>query len=86
MACGVPCVATDVGDAALLVGEAGRIVPPRDPQALAEAWGKLLDAGPETRQRLGVAARDRIQACFSLPEITCRYERLYEEIAGRCAD
>ncbi|MGH7180953.1 MAG: glycosyltransferase [Nitrospiraceae bacterium] len=43
MACGVPCVATNVGDSAWLMGNIGEVVPPRDPDALAKAMGKLLD-------------------------------------------
>ncbi len=82
MACGVPCVVTDVGDSAMIVGETGRVVPPRNPQALAECWRELLELGPEGRSRLGSAARHRVEEHFNLPLIVTRYERLYEQVAG----
>jgi glycosyltransferase involved in cell wall biosynthesis len=43
MACGVPCVATNVGDSAWLMGNLGEVVPPHNPAALADAMGTLLD-------------------------------------------
>jgi len=52
MACGVPCVVTDVGDSALMVGETGKVVAARDPNGLAEAWRELIEAGPEARSHL----------------------------------
>jgi glycosyltransferase involved in cell wall biosynthesis len=84
MACGVPCVVTDVGDSAQIVGETGRVVPPHDSQALADAWHDLLTAGAEYRCELGLAARHRVQECFSMPQITRQYEQLYKEIAMTC--
>jgi glycosyltransferase involved in cell wall biosynthesis len=42
MACGVPCVGTDLGDTRLIIGPHGEIVPPRDARALAEAWDRVL--------------------------------------------
>lgn len=79
MACGVPCAVTDVGDSAYLVGDTGLAVPPRDPEALAQAIEQLISAGPAERQRLGAAARRRIEQNFSLSAVACRYEELYQE-------
>jgi glycosyltransferase involved in cell wall biosynthesis len=77
MACEVPCVVTDVGDAALIVGNTGIVVPARDPQAMAQAWGRLIDAGEETRREMGRAARRRIEQHYSLERIVRSYEDLY---------
>jgi glycosyltransferase involved in cell wall biosynthesis len=83
MASGVPCVATDVGDARLIVGDTGRIVPPRDPEALAAAWMELHDLGEGRRRALGALARRRVSERFALPDVVRRYERLYTELGGR---
>jgi glycosyltransferase involved in cell wall biosynthesis len=81
MACGVPCAVTDVGDCALLVGDTGRIVPPRDPQALANAWRELIEMGADQCASLGQAARQRVETHFSIPKITAQYEALYQKAA-----
>jgi glycosyltransferase involved in cell wall biosynthesis len=67
MACGVPCVVTDVGDAAHLVGDSGYVVAKGDPGALADAWKRLLDRA--TRTRLGESARLRIIENFGLDRL-----------------
>lgn len=59
LACGVPCVVTDVGDSARLAGPAGVAVPARDPAAFARALQQLLAAGPATLAALGHLARQR---------------------------
>ncbi len=79
MACGVPCVVTDVGDSARLVGETGVIVPAKDSQALANAFSRLIEAGPSGRRRLGDAARLRIETEFSLDRVAQRYIEVYQE-------
>jgi glycosyltransferase involved in cell wall biosynthesis len=82
MACGVPCVVTDVGDCAMIVGETGVVTAPGDPQGLASGIGRILDLRQDARQRLGESARCRIQENFSLDRITKLYENLYQEAAG----
>ncbi|HEU4685238.1 MAG TPA: glycosyltransferase [Nitrospira sp.] len=80
MACGVPCVTTDVGDARAIIGNTGLVVPPRDPGALASAVVNLIDRDAETRAALGSAARARIQSTYSLPNIIDKYQSLYAEV------
>jgi glycosyltransferase involved in cell wall biosynthesis len=80
MSCEVPCVVTDVGDAALIVGETGIVVPPRDPAALAAALHQMVDLGQEGRKQLGIAARQRITEEFDLPKIVARYENFFQEL------
>lgn len=82
MACGVPCVVTNVGDSALIVDTTGRVVTPRNPDALAEAWGELIEARPGVRRRLGIAARRRVQLHFALSSVVRRYELIYAQLAG----
>lgn len=81
MSCEVPCVVTDVGDAAAIVGETGRIVPPRDPVALASALRDMVDLDEGRRRQLGAAARGRIMENFNLPRIAARYQEVYERLA-----
>jgi glycosyltransferase involved in cell wall biosynthesis len=83
MACGVPCAVTDVGDSSVIVGDTGRVVPPKNPQALADAWHGLLTLGPDERARLSQAARRRMEEHFDLLGAVAKYEKLYEELALR---
>jgi glycosyltransferase involved in cell wall biosynthesis len=71
-------VVTDVGDSAWMVSDTGRVVPSRDPHALASACEELLEIGPAGRQALGAAARSRVTELFSLSSIVARYEALYQ--------
>jgi glycosyltransferase involved in cell wall biosynthesis len=80
MSCAVPCVVTNVGAAAWVVGETGRCVPTRDPDAFAQAIADLIDAGPAIRNDLGKQARDRIVARFALEAVVKQYENLYVQV------
>ncbi|BAY74816.1 group 1 glycosyl transferase [Nostoc linckia NIES-25] len=83
MSCGVPCVVTDVGDSGWIVGDTGKVIPPKNPEALANAWQALIDIGKEGREMLGKAARARVIECFSLDSIVAEYEALYDNILAQ---
>jgi glycosyltransferase involved in cell wall biosynthesis len=82
MACGLPCVTTAVGDAAAIVGDAGRVVPIRDPGALAEEILSSLSMSPAERQAAASAARARIEERYDLAAVTTAFERLYLDLCG----
>jgi glycosyltransferase involved in cell wall biosynthesis len=83
MACGVPCVVTDAGDAAAIVGSTGWSVPTGDTAALASAWKTALQVPHSTRRARGLEARRRIIQDFGVDRIVARYEALYESTARR---
>ena len=80
MACAVPCVVTDVGDARRIVGETGIVVPPADAQALAQGWRKMIEKGAKWRTELGQRALARIEREYSLSQCVDRYQKFYEDL------
>lgn len=82
MACGIPCVVTDVGDSSLLVGDGGTLVPPGDVEKIASEWERVLRSPVEYREEMGKRGRARIEKFFSLRVIKERYERFYQELVG----
>lgn len=82
MSCGVPCVVTNVGDSAKLVGDCGLVVSSNDSIALSDAILDLLEMSHESRAALGTRARQRIINQFSIDAITRRYELLYKSVLG----
>ncbi len=88
MAAALPMVATDVGGnrEAIIEGETGFLVPPRDPEALADRILRLLD-DRELGRRMGKAGRQRIETTFSLQRMVTEtehfYKRLLEERSGK---
>lgn len=81
MACQIPCVVTEIGDSARLVGDTGVVVPVGDASALANGISRLIALGSEGREQLGQKARDRIAANYDIHEIVNRYQSLYLELA-----
>jgi glycosyltransferase involved in cell wall biosynthesis len=84
MACGIPVIATDVGDSARLLAHAsGAVVPPRNPRALADAWLTLARKSAGLRAAIGMAGRARVQEAYSLEAMTAAYDALYARLSSK---
>lgn len=78
LACGVPCVSTDIGDSRQIIGDAGLVVAPKEPQELSAAWETMSDLDTGTLAR---RARARAVENYRIDQICLEYEILYREIA-----
>ncbi len=83
MSCGTPCVTTDVGDAALIVGETGWIVPPKNSNMLAYALDDAIVAWHDhilwpKRQR---ACRVRIEQNYEIEKMVCSYNDVWKRVS-----
>ena len=83
MACGLPIVATDVGDVRRLVGEAGIVVEVSNSAALARGIQSLLDMPSEQRTNLGQRGRERIESLFSVNRMVERTQEVFEKLCKR---
>lgn len=80
MACGTPCVTTDVGDAAVIVGKAGWVVPAKNPQALAKAVLEAVEEKintPQAWQERKQVCRQRIVDNFSIEKMVSGYHNVW---------
>lgn len=82
MACGVPCVATDVGAARELVADTGRVIRPGSEQTLAAAILELAGQPDENRGKLGAAARARAVSLYSRERCVSAYADMYRNLAA----
>ena len=88
MACGLPVIATEYPGVRAVVdeGETGLVVPARDPKGVATAIRELLGAGPEARQRMGEAGRQKAVREWDWKSLLDRMDAAYQEaIAARRA-
>ncbi|MEU8778925.1 GT4 family glycosyltransferase PelF [Streptomyces sp. NPDC048606] len=79
MSCGRATVSTDVGGVREAVGEAGLVVPPRDPAAMAGAALELL-GDARRRASMGEAARLRVIEQFTLRQTIDTFRSIYLEL------
>lgn len=80
MACGVPCVTTDAGDAGLIVSDTGRVVPVGDAEGVADGVLTLMARTLQERAVLAARCRRRIAECFGIERILSRYADFYKEL------
>jgi len=78
MACGIPCVATNVGDSSEIIGDTGIVVSPSDSEELARGILTILEKLGEERRVMGRAARARVEENYSLTSVVEEYAHLYE--------
>ncbi|CAB3638198.1 glycosyltransferase [Achromobacter sp. SIMBA_011] len=86
MACGAYCVATDVGDAAYIIGDTGVVVPPEQPEALARGIETALrEVAARGRGRAGEAGRARVLENFDLARMVQSYAAVWRRLSGASA-
>jgi len=83
MACGVPCVVTDVGDCARIVGATGEVVEPGSPAALAEGWQRMLQRLAVEGDGLRALTRSRIVDHFSKERSVAETDARLRALIGR---
>ena len=83
MACARPAVCTAVGGIPEMIndGETGYLVPPKDPQQLADRLVRLL-RDPQTARRMGRAARDSVEAEFTLDRSVAATQQAIEDVVS----
>ncbi len=85
MACGTPCVATDVGDTADIVGDLGHLAKVGDATSVATGWRGFVGLDPGQRADLKERCRERICQRFSTQVMVQRYAAHYQTLLARCA-
>jgi glycosyltransferase involved in cell wall biosynthesis len=80
MACGVPCVSTDVGDSRRLIGESGAVVPIGDAERMTDEVLTFLSEDAAARKARSAAARARIAENFSIQATLQKYQHLYASL------
>jgi glycosyltransferase involved in cell wall biosynthesis len=77
MATGVPCVATDIGDSALIIGETGWVTPPNNVELLAKSINLALSESTSTYNSRSLASKKRISENYDITNIVDNYNNVY---------
>ena len=81
MAAGVPVIASKIDGIPEVVIDSvtGILVPPKNPEAIANAILYLLN-NPNKAKKMGQAGRERVEKCFSVDEMVRKWDKLYQEL------
>jgi len=80
MACNIPVVSTDVGDASYIINSKDMIIPINEPMLIAEKWEKIISLDIKSRNEIGVKNRSRIENLFDIKSIKKKYEHHYDQL------
>jgi glycosyltransferase involved in cell wall biosynthesis len=81
MACGTPCVVTDVGDSAMIVGDLGWVVPPREPALLADAIERAIREIKRNGEALSIESRTAIGERFGMDAMCRAFGQVWSDVA-----
>jgi glycosyltransferase involved in cell wall biosynthesis len=86
MSIGIPCVSTNAGDAEILIGDAGFVVPVRDSERLADGLDRMLKLTAPQRQEMGEKSARRIDTEFTMERTQERFQAVYASLTvkGEC--
>ena len=82
MACGIPCVVTDIGDSALIVDDPEKVVEPKNPDQLAKAWIRTIENISEPKNK-PEQIRSSIISRFSPESIATRTTELLGSVTTK---
>jgi glycosyltransferase involved in cell wall biosynthesis len=83
MAMGLPCVVTQAGDAADILGDDGFVVPVKDSVSLADALLRMTDLDPVDRKMLGERNAKKVRGKYGIEKIRRKYEEVYDEVSRK---
>jgi glycosyltransferase involved in cell wall biosynthesis len=83
MACGVPVISTDVGDARAILGPHGQVVAVGDADGIARAWSAVLALPRDARVALGERLREHVRREYSMEAVADHYARYYRRMSPR---
>lgn len=83
MAMGLPCVVTQAGDAADILGDNNFVVPVKDPVSLAYALLRMCRLDPVDRKMLGERNAKKVREEYGIEKIRQKYEEVYVEVSRK---